>query len=500
MPKRILLISSSFEEESLTTASIKQRQGALKTNDESHYPLGIAYLHAYLETQGHEVKTLFLNNHSFAYCLAEVQATVVDWRPDIIGLQILTANRISSCQLIEYFHEHYPHIKLLAGGIHATLMYEQLIAKYPYLIVTLGEGELTFAELVEKLFANPDLSQIKGIAFSQNSQIIVNEPRELIANLDDLPWPKHEIFFHPTRTMGNLLTTRGCPFNCSFCCLDSISQRRVRYRSVKNVVDEIEYLAGKFPQMTKIWIHDDTFFINNQRVIEFCDEVVARGIKIKFICSGRFKPLSAEVVKKLEAANFIHVMFGLESGNQQILNRAHKGITRQDALEAYKLFARSPISVYSFLIVGLPGETQETIIDTALFIQALQKIKYTNYGEDIAILTVYPGTEIYAITKQAGLINDDYWLSDKSSPLFLVEHNQEELLAYKELLLDYVSLGHFFKPRAFKHQWYMLPYIIKDKRTIRDLSINILVKTHVFYPAKNLLIRFKALKRRIMGA
>lgn len=496
MSAKILLVSTSFETESLITASVKKRQG-VKTDDESHYPLGIAYLHAYLEQRGHEVKTLFLNNHDFTACFEAVKQEVAAMSPTIVSFQILTANRTSSCRLIEYLHAAYPQIKILIGGIHTTLMYRQLLDKYPFVIAALGEGELTFAELAVKLTAAAvDLKTIKGIAYYDAGTVVVTETRPLIEDLDSLPWPKHEIFFHQNRNLGNLLTTRGCPFGCSFCCLDTISRRRVRKRSVGNVIAEIELMIAKFPQLTKIWIHDDTFFIDNQRVIDFCDQVVANGInkKIAFICSGRFKPLSELLVKKLAAANFIHVMFGLESGNQVILDRAHKAITRQDAIDAYKLFANSPISIYSFLIVGLPGETKETIIDTGLFVQELQKIKYVHYSEGIAILTVYPGTEVYEISKAAGLIDDDYWLTDQSSPLFLVEHSQAELFAFKELLLDYVSCDRIWRPRALLLQWSMLPYILKDKRVVNDLLIAVLKKIHLFYFMRGVFRKLKSLK------
>jgi len=446
---------------------------------------------------GHEIKTLFLNSYGHEECEIIVRKEVINQLPDIVGFQVLASNRISTCKLIEFFHASSPSVKLLIGGIHASIMYRQLIDKYRYVIAVRGEGELTFAELVDKLFQkNLSLNEIDGIAFWNGIEVVVTKPRNLIENLDSLPWPKHEVFFNKNRTLGNLLTSRGCPFNCSFCCLDSISMRRIRYRSVKNVVDEIEYMINKFPRLNKIWIHDDTFFINNQRVIDLCDEIIRRQINIKFICSGRFKPLSAGVVEKLEAANFVHVCFGLESGNQAILNRAHKSITRQDAVDAFKLFAKSHISIFAFLIVGLPGETMETIVDTALFVQKLQKIKYVHYMEGIGVLAVYPGTEIYELTKEAGMINDNYWLKEKPVPFYTVEHTTEELINFKNVLLDYISCDKFFKfnPRAWCLQWRMAPYMLRDGRVRNDLILQTLIKLRIFYFFKWLIMKVRLLK------
>jgi len=495
MPKKILLISAASEE---PYGDGRVKKPSVKIDDQSHYPLGIAYLHSYLEAQGHEVKTLFLCSYNHEESEAIVKETLGHWLPDVVGFQVLADNRLSTYKFIDFFHEVYPSIKLLAGGIHASIMYKQLITKFPYLIIVRGEGELTFAELSTKIFAEkPQLEEIDGIAFWKDGEILATRPRALIEDLDSLPWPKHEIFFNDKRTLGNLLTTRGCPFNCSFCCLDTISRRRVRYRSVKNVVDEIEYMINKFPQLSRIWIHDDTFFINNQRAIDFCDEVIKRKINIKFVCSGRFKPLSELLIKKLEEANFVHICLGLESGNQQILNKAHKGIMRQDVINAFELFAKSKINIFPFLVVGLPGETETTIADTGLFVQELQRIKYVHYMEGIAILMVYPGAEIYEIAKEAGIINDNYWLKDKPTPFFLAEHSQAELFAFKELLLDYICCDRIFRPRAFRLQWRMIPYIIGDKTVRDDFMLNSLKKIHLLSFARFLVIRLRVLRKKL---
>lgn len=474
MVKKILLISSSFEEISLVTASTKHKTG-VKTGDSSHYPLGLAYLHSYLE-KNYKVKTLFLNNKDYETCFRETVKTIEEFKPDIVGFQIITANRVSTYKLLEHIHENYPHIKQLIGGIHATLMYEQLIKKYPYVVTVLGEGELTFDELGRELSkTNPDINKIDGIAFMYNSTIKRTSPRRLIENLDELPFPKHELFFDENRISGCIMTARGCPFNCSFCCLDVLSQRRVRIRSVANIIEEVEMMIKKFPRMKEIWIHDDTFFINNQRVINFCNEIIKRKIKISFTCSGRMKPLSQEMVNKLEQANFKKVLLGLESGDEGILKKCHKMITQQDAINAFKLFSKTKISLTAFLIVGLPGETIKTIKETARFVQKLQRIKYIYY-EDCAVLTIYPGTEVYEIAKAGGMIDDSYWLTDKPTPLYTLENSQEQLFKFKKILLDHISLEKFFTPAGLMAQFTMIPYIIKYIFNKKSIFFHLAIK------------------------
>ena len=306
---------------------------------------------------------------------------------------------------------------------------------------------------------HPVLNNVNGIAFDDCDKLILTSPRDLISNLDDLPFPKHELFFNTTRTTGCIMTSRGCPFNCSFCVLNPTAKRTVRFRSIENVVEEIEYLIKKFPDMSDIWIHDDSFFINNDRVISFCDEIVKRNIKINFICSGRIKPLKPEIVPKLEQAGFKKVLFGLESGDNTILKKCHKNITQEDAIRAFKMFSKSSIELSAFLIVGLPGETIETVMNTAKFVQKLQRIKYVYYY-DIAILFIYPGTEVYEIAKSAGLLTDDYWLTDETTPTFTAENNIDQLFEFKNIILDHISYNRIVSRAGFKAQFKMVPYII----------------------------------------
>ena len=432
------------------------------------------------------VKSLFLNSYSYDDCFKVVTETIKSFEPDIVGFQMLTSNRVSAYHLIEHIHKNQPDIKIVIGGIHATIMFRQLLKKFPYVIAILGEGEITFAELAGKLFQpNINLNEIDGIAFYKNDSLVTTKTRKLIENLDDLPFPKHDIFFEDgKRTSVCLLTTRGCPFGCSFCCLDVISRKKVRKRSVGNIIAEIEWLLSKYPRITDIWIHDDTFFIDNERVIEFCDEVIKRKLKVAFTCSGRMKPLSERMIKKLEQANFRKVLLGLESGDEGILKTSHKMITQADVINAFTLFSKSKISITAFLIVGLPGENIKTILETARLIKKVQKIKYVYYN-DVSVLAVYPGTEIYEIAKKNGMIDDNYWLTDKPNPIFTVEHSEEKLLYFKRILLNHISLDRFFTPAGFIAQFFMIPYIVKYLMTNKNMArVVMLIKVKEILPEK----------------
>lgn len=448
---KILLISASIEAES--------RAPTIENN--SHYPLGLGYIHSYLEKFGHEVSLLFLNDYSYEACHAKIVNALQEFSPDVVGFQLITHNRVSSFRNIEYIHEHYPNIKIVIGGIHTTVFYEQILKKYTYLTAVLGEGEITFKELIDAFESNGELRKINGLAYIDRNtkSLIVTSGRELIKDLDSLPFPKHEHFFNSERTTASMLTSRGCPYACSFCVLDAISRRKVRLRSVENVIAEIEYLVATFDKLESIWIHDDAFLIHNKRVIELCDEIVKRNIVLRFVCSARFKPVSKELVEAMERAGFELVLFGMETGSAKLLISSHKGIKKEDMEKTYRLFAASSIDIVGFLIVGLYGEDESTIMETAQFVQKLQKIKYSYY-DDIGVLAIYPGTEIYSIAKEKGLITDDYWLTDKSVPLFTAEHTPEQLFKYKEIIRDHIALKKLKTVDGFKAQWTLLPRIL----------------------------------------
>jgi anaerobic magnesium-protoporphyrin IX monomethyl ester cyclase len=472
MNNNILLISCSFEDISLITYS-KTEKTSFKTTDESHYPIGLAYIHSYLESKNYKVTTLFLNHYNYESCFKQIIESVEKKTPYIIGFQILTPNRVSTYNIIEYFHSNYPEIHLIIGGIHSTIMYHQLLTKYPFLIVVLGEGELTFEELANKLsLTHTSLDSIKGIAYFNNNMVKVTPSRHLIKDLDILPFPKHSIFFTNNRISGCIITSRGCPFHCTFCCLESISNRRVRYRSIDNIIMEIESLVNNYPQLKEIWIHDDSFFLDNNRVISFCNEIIKKKINVEFVCSGRVKPISKNMIFKLEQANFKKVMLGLESGDKNILKNTKKGISLDDTINAVKLFHSSSIMLHIFLIIGLPGETEQTIKNTIKFIKKLQKIKYIYYGEDLAILTVYPGTEIYELTKQSCDIADDFWLSNKPVPLYTSENSIKKLFQFKEKMLIHLSINRLTTWKGFLAQFNMIPYIyLYTRKNYSDFNL-----------------------------
>lgn len=450
----------------LTCTSIQDEHRSEEDAD-SHYPLGLGYLQSYMEyhrPNQDEFINLYLNNEDYDSCYSILKKNLKEFRPDVFGVSMMTHSRVSAFRMIEYAHEHYPDTKIVVGGMHATVMWEQIVEKYPYITLVRGEGEVTLYNLIEAWDKNESINNIPGIAYHDGEKVVTTGSAPLISNIDDLPFPKHELYVHQGKKMANILTSRGCPYKCNFCVLDWMSRRKVRFRSGENIADEVEMLLNKFPSINTIWIHDDAFMINKSRTIEFCDAIIARGIKTQFVASARFRPISEEVVYKMEAAGFVHVLFGLESGADDVIAGMRKGITKEHVRYGMELFGKTNMKATAFLIAGLPGETDETIQETIDFVQEIQNINYLFY-DDMGVAMTYPGTEMYAMAKKTGKISDDYWLTDADVPYYTEDlggvHTYEKLMEMKATVRQAVSLQNMFTPEGFLIQRKLISPILK---------------------------------------
>lgn len=405
----------------------------LQVNAQAHskdnsYGLGLAYLHAVLEREGYNIRTISYNNADPKAAAEAFEAALMGFKPDFLLVQVFTMNRVESFEVIKKAREFLPDVSIIAGGVHASIYPVQMLDNYPLDCVVIGEGEVTIVELLRVLSSQGDLASVEGIAYRRNGIAIIAKERPLIEDLDSLPFPKHELFIkpEPQRTMGCILTSRGCPYLCSFCCLHTISRRRFRKRSVKNVVDEIAHIAENFPQIKVLQIADDTFTLDLLRAIEICREIIRRKIKMRFLCSARIKPASVELFEIMEKAGFEAIGFGLETGSEKLLESIHKSITCDDVVKTFEMLKGRNIRIATYLMVGFPGENNSTVTETINLIKKLRKIKYFEFA-GVARLWVYPNTEIYEVMRAHGSIDDSYWLTDRDVPFFTLEHSEEEL-------------------------------------------------------------------------
>lgn len=430
-------------------------------NPNAAYSIGLAYIYSVLEKEGHEVKLLFLNNYDEDFSEQKLFECFETFKPDVIGFQIFSMNRISTFKAIENLKKCSLQTHIIIGGIHTSVMYKQIIEKYPHVIAVIGEGEYAVSELIKSFESNTTLETIYDIAFYKNGQVVQTKPRELIHDLDSIPFPKHEVFFdnEPNRTIGHIITSRGCPYDCSFCCLKVISKRQYRKRDITNVVKEIKYLKQKYPRLNHIQMHDDTFLLDNSRVIQFCKMVIEENLELTFECNARVKPISSDMFYWIERAGFTKIMFGLETGSEKLLKSIHKNINKNDAIKLFETLKPFKFTITTFLMCGFPGEDNKTISETINLVQTTQKIHY-NWIAGVGKLWVYPGTEVYDLMKKVGQIDDDFWLSDKPVPYYTVEHNFEKLVEFENMIMDGVAIDRILTLRCFKNHFLKMPIVI----------------------------------------
>lgn len=420
---KVFLLETSVESQNI-------KMGEQIEDGSIQFSIGLLYLDAALKNNGYEVITRDYAMWSEENCLREIKKIVMEFKPDFVGISVMSMTRVSTFKAIKLIKQMDKNIKIILGGIHSNVMYRQLLESFPIEAICLGEADDSLIELLDSLIKNKPLAKIKGIAYNAKGKVVVTKIRGLRTNLDELPFPSYDVFMNPKIKQVQMTSSRGCPNKCSFCCLDVISRRVWRPRSPKSVVDEIEFITKKYPWVQSIQFIDDTMTLDNNRVIKICKEIIKRNIYIKFRCQGRIKPISKEMIYWMEKAGFIEICFGIETGSAELLKSIHKNITKEDCLDTFKVLSKfKRIKVVKFLMVGFPGETDETVRETINLVKELQKLIKMDFFY-ASPLWIYPGTEVYEICKDRGALTDDFWLSDNPCPIFTLENSEEQLIKW----------------------------------------------------------------------
>ncbi len=373
-------------------------------------PLGLAYIAAVLEKNKFAVKIIDMPVEEITE--EQLAALLKDFRPAVIGITATTPTIGYSLKLAGLCKKELPDSVIVMGGPHATAVPEQVVSDGNVDVVVRGEGEFSFLEVAEAVKGGRDFAGIKGISYKNGSKIIHNEKRGLIENLDELPFPARHLlpmekyFYVDAKAwpMTTVFTSRGCPGMCLYCSAHLTFGRGFRSRSAKNVVDELEHLARE--GFKEIHFLDDTFTLDRSRALEICDEIKKRNLNFFWCCPNgvRVNTVDAELLKRMKEAGCYSLAFGFESGNQQILNNVKKGITLEQSRKAIKLAKKAGIETWGFFMMGLPGDTEQTVRDTINFAKEL--------NPDIAkfhITIPLPGTELFELWKKEGVIKTEDW-------------------------------------------------------------------------------------------
>ena len=375
------------------------------TNEATVYPpLGIAYIAALLEKNGHNCKIVDANILHIPP--DDVFSLIKEEDPDMVCISINITTALVGTALAKRVKEEL-NKKVILGGVQASSVPERTLKKTKADAIIIGESEMTVLEFVQK---DGDPKGVSGLAYlDKDNKVVFTKKRALIENLDDLPWPAYHLLpplkIYKSRSrkspVAPLFTTRGCPYQCIFCSSSSkksVFGPRFRVRSPENVVGEIEHLAKEFG-VKQIDILDDNFTLDIERAEKICDLLIAKKNKVLINLQGgvRADRLTRNLIFKLKKAGVYKAGIGVESGDQEILNKAKKSLDLNNVRNAIKWFREAGILVYGFFIFGLPGENAQTMQKTIDFAIEVNP-HIANFNGCLPL----PGTELYDIVKREG--------------------------------------------------------------------------------------------------
>src|SRR4030042_4622960 len=286
-------------------------------------PLGLAYIAAVLEQNDFEVKVSDCPVGEIDH--EKLKAVLASFEPTLIGVGSMTPTIESALKSARVAKEACPDTTVVMGGPHATFMGRQILSDEPAVdFVVRGEGEETLLELAQKLLARRSLEEVKGIVFRKDGQIVETPARPFIQDLDALPRPAYhllpiDMYRIHGRKLLPIMSSRGCPFQCSFCVASQMFGAKFRSRSPKSVVDELAWLRDEYGA-EGVSFNDDALTLDRKRILDICDEIIERKIRLAWGCQTRVDQVSKEVLSKMRRVGCNEVSFRVESGCQRILD------------------------------------------------------------------------------------------------------------------------------------------------------------------------------------
>lgn len=405
-------------------------------------PLGLLYLASVLrQNNTHEVKILDMRADLLAP--EDVVREFLLFRPDIFGISGFTVERGMLHRVAQSIKEKRPDCPVIVGGPHANACLQDVLDDPHVDCAILGEGERTFPELVEALLpGGKGLDVIKGIAFRNNGNIVKTQPREFIQNLDELPFPSWDLVdlkkyymlprfmpFAPKSGIPYMLimTSRGCPFLCTFC--HDVLGKRFRARSAENVFAEMETLNRRYG-IVDFELIDDCFNLDKKRVHKLCELIIDSGLKfeLSFPSGLRGDLLDEETLKKMRRAGAKLICYAPETGSPRLQKVIKKKMNLAKLQEVISMTVKLGIHTHGFFMLGFPTETKEDLEHTLRFIHETKL-----HTGDFFIVNVFPGTVMYEQTKEMGKnLPETYEDIDYHDAKYnLSEVTTEELLAYQ---------------------------------------------------------------------
>ncbi|GAC1467927.1 MAG: radical SAM protein [Desulfuromonadaceae bacterium] len=374
-------------------------------------PLGTMSIAAVLEREGIEVE--IIDCHATPMPLDELALEIIRRGPDCLGISTTTSSFNEGYQIAATVRDKAPQIFTLFGGAHACTIGAPLLDSFPAIdCLVIGEGEDTMLELAQAGFKG--IGQIPGVAYrGANGKGILSAPRELIKDLDDLPFPAYHklpqfprrynlpLFSYPTAPNTSIISSRGCPYSCSYCDR-SVFSNGFRFNSPEYIVEHMAMLNRDFG-IRHVFFYDDLFTFDRKRVAEFCEIKECKGLEVTYNCIARLEHVDSELLTLLKRSGCWQVNFGIESGDPEILKQHRKFFGLDEVRRKLQMVKEAGMRVKGLFMVGLPGENEAAIrrtIDYALSLP-LDEINVTKF-------TPFPGAPIYNTIRDQGEFNETW--------------------------------------------------------------------------------------------
>lgn len=416
-------------------------------------PLDLLYIASSIEEET-EVKLIDANleNLSIQGCIEQIRR----YQPDIVIVTTSPLDRWecpfpilgTPFELVRQIRMNFSKIKIIVTGAHGTVAPEYIFDKCNPDFVIIGEPEIVTRELINSIRDDGNYIKIKGLSFELNGKII-KTPYERIENLDELPFPKYELtdlakYTHDIfrkSPFTNVLTSRGCPFQCIY-CFKGIFGSKYRIRSPKNVFEELKLLHDKY-SVKAIHIQDLDFFIKKERTIKICKNIIENSLDIIWSCNARVDMVDKEVLEWAYRAGCRYVTYGVESGSQKILDNIKKGITLEQARKALTLTREVGITPGANMMIGLVGDTKETVMESLKFYE-----KVHPEGIGTAKVIPYPGTKLYELGVKESVFSGDpkicYDECIKGIGSIGTDVNSDEIMKYIQNRIIKIKYGKYY--------------------------------------------------------
>jgi anaerobic magnesium-protoporphyrin IX monomethyl ester cyclase len=385
-------------------------------------PLGLGYLAAYLEQNGVECEILEAN--ALQLKISDIRRHLIESKPDIVGVTFTTENRFIGFDVIKAAKSALPNALVIAGGPHVSATAQDTLTHIPELdLVVRGEGEQTLLNIVRQKESGGSFTGIPGLSFRADGGVVNNPPVDFIHDLDSMPFPARHLmpmdrYLYSADVPGvgklralNIMASRGCPFDCSFCASPRMWGRRFRSRSPENVLAEVDELVNKYGAQA-LWIFDDTFTINRKRTIAICEGLASKHPGLKWFCEIRVDTVDKELLRIMRDAGCYCVAFGVESGSQRIIDISIGKQIKLDEVHQVVAWCKELGLEYNpFMILSHPEETEE---DARQSMDLVHKWKADGSPVSMAIMHIYPGTRIESIAFKKGILPSDFSWASKS--------------------------------------------------------------------------------------